>query len=317
MIWMKYTIMGLTLLWLSFLAFASSESSITDPSFLEISKYLIKDGTQTGTDSIYWIKITNDGNILLKDLEVTDLLPPKIIYQDSNLLGKKDVLLSKCREDNEDGTTKKVIWGIGDLNTGQTKWIELKVQRENSQINDLYDKIIARGKIPSGDSLVWSKGGISNKKQESSKKDQEIPKGVHAKLLLTDIKGRSPNKEADYLFELRNQGPNSLNNVQIIAQLSPNAEYLNDVCWRTADLGDGKLVFVRDILCRPSVESQPLYGGLAIWSLGNIPPGNGVRLELALKSNELKDFLAQRVQIRGEDKGRVFSYLVRSLDGRN
>lgn len=97
----------------------------------------------------YLIQVKNEGEIKLHDVVLIDTLPQRMLYNSSwygndskDLLGPDpEIYLDPEVVPNDDGTTNRIRWELGEFDTGQEKVIVLKVRHnaaESQQIRSKY-----------------------------------------------------------------------------------------------------------------------------------------------------------------------------------
>jgi len=88
----------------------------------------------TGMKTVqYIIAIKNTGETELTDVILEDVLPADVFYKSSESFDA-DGTYSLTPEEivrNRDGTTKRIVWKLGELQTGEEKWIWLTVDRKD------------------------------------------------------------------------------------------------------------------------------------------------------------------------------------------
>jgi len=234
---------------------------------LEADKFIISLPYKTDCSITYWIKAKNTGEILLKNVTVTDVLPPGLIYLDSKYLNSSEILLLRLLEYNRDGTIKNITWQLGDLNTRQEKWIELKVTKATDDVDELHNNIQAKGEafqtlIKSADlrSAQFAKIEVENH--------------------LIDIKNIENHIVASYMIKIRNAMDMNIRKIDIQDILPSNAIYLKSTCKteRGNDLFNIK----------PEVKIGAIDNtNYVLWKVDEMAANEVVRIELAVNLGEL------------------------------
>lgn len=93
----------------------------------------------------YYLQVKNEGSTLIKDINVTDILPPGVFYLVPNDLGKNEAPLLRCIVHNVDKTTNRLTWYIDRIHTGEYRWLNFTVQKRGSYINPSQNKVFSEG----------------------------------------------------------------------------------------------------------------------------------------------------------------------------
>jgi uncharacterized repeat protein (TIGR01451 family) len=99
----------------------------------------------------YLLGVKNDGEIKLHDVVLADTLPQRMLYDASWYYNDPKVHLDPEVVSNDDGTTNRIQWKLGDFETGQEKWIILKVRHsatESQQIRSKYRENVVEASAP-------------------------------------------------------------------------------------------------------------------------------------------------------------------------
>lgn len=88
---------------------------------------------QSGNATDYSVQVKNEGEILLRNVLVTETLPPGVTY--SKLKSSNPIPLLKCIGNNLNGSTKSLIWYLDSIGSGQERWINFTIRKNNILVN--------------------------------------------------------------------------------------------------------------------------------------------------------------------------------------
>lgn len=75
----------------------------------------------------YFVQVKNEGQVLLKNVNVMDALPPGVEYIGLN--GTGDLPLLICEENYINRSTKNLTWNLEDIDTERDKWVNFTVRK--------------------------------------------------------------------------------------------------------------------------------------------------------------------------------------------
>jgi uncharacterized repeat protein (TIGR01451 family) len=228
---------------------------------LDAGKIIRMPPSEADRNIIYWIKVENTGEILLKNVTVTDTLPIGLMYLESNYLNLSEILLLTQIGYNKEGTIKKITWHLGDLNTGQEKWIELKV-------------IKIRDKVDESSNVLQANGEAFNTPIKTA--DLKLASRQSAKIdvinRLIELYSISNRRIANYSIEIMNPTNFDLKNLSILDILPAKAIYINGTCIV------GYENSVININPKANIDRQ---NGSVLWEVNKLAPNEMIKIEFS------------------------------------
>jgi uncharacterized repeat protein (TIGR01451 family) len=235
------------------------EADAIEYASLVVAKIIMIPPGKADSNITYWIKVKNTGEILLKNVTVTDILPSGLEYLHSDYLNSSNLseklLLTKI-EYNANGTIKKIAWNLGDLNTGQDRWIELKVAKLRDKVDESNNKLQAIG--TAFNTTIGSDSGLATK--------QSVKMDIASRLI--DMDGL----QAIYSIQIKNIKDFCMKNLWIQDILPPNSSYLDSTC--TKSLEDK----VSNINPEINIDSN---NGIVLWKIDEVAPNETVRIDFS------------------------------------
>jgi uncharacterized repeat protein (TIGR01451 family) len=124
-----------------------SANALDKDAHLAIDQFLLEDSSQIVNDMVFRINIKNMGAIHLNEVEIIDELPSGVAYLSSNYVNSSDPLKIQCLQFNRNGSARNISWNLGELGTGQERWLELKVAKIAKSINASTNKVAGKARI--------------------------------------------------------------------------------------------------------------------------------------------------------------------------
>jgi uncharacterized repeat protein (TIGR01451 family) len=133
---------------LLFVAIATdSANTFEKDAHLAIDQFLLEDSSQIGNDTVYRINIKNVGANHLNEVEIIDELPYGVAYLSSNYVNSSDPLKILCLQYNRNGSARSISWYLGELGTGQERWLELRIAKIAKSINASTNEVVGKARI--------------------------------------------------------------------------------------------------------------------------------------------------------------------------
>jgi uncharacterized repeat protein (TIGR01451 family) len=198
--------------------------NIENFSSLDINKIIKFNNNSSNKNISYIITVKNSGEIFLKNVTITDAFPANIEYIHSSYLNSNDPLQVLSFERNENGTAKKIVWHIGNLETGEEKQIELIVQNGSSNGSaDFYaNKALGEGEALG---IIIKSAAIEAIKSE----DEEIF-SVYLGPRIDAANGYTlpiTDNETEYTLVVTNSGGEPLENIILTAELPKGMRFIS------------------------------------------------------------------------------------------
>jgi uncharacterized repeat protein (TIGR01451 family) len=289
-------ILAIALLTLCIIASGTNTTGMENYASLEADKFIVSPVDKTDGSITYWIEAKNTGEILLKNVTVRDTLPPGLVYLDSKYLNSSEILLLRSLEYNRDGTIKNISWQVGDLNTGQEKWIELKVTKAADDVDVLRNNIQAKGEA-----------------FQTPIKSADLRSAQFAKIEVEDrlvgIKNIENHIVASYIIKIRNAMDMSIKKIEIETILPPKAIYLKS----TYKTERGNNLFNIKPEVKIGATDNTNY---VTWKVDEMAANEVVMIELAIELGELNP-LENRAKASGSIENiKIYSNMIYAGDYR-
>ena len=119
---------------------SAEQVNLSEVALLNItqSSFKLSDG-----QADYFVHIKNEGQVLLKDVQVIDSLPSGMVYIEPE--GSSDLPLLKGIENYVDRTTKTLTWYLENMDTSQERWLNFTVQLLDPAANPSLHEVRAEG----------------------------------------------------------------------------------------------------------------------------------------------------------------------------
>jgi uncharacterized repeat protein (TIGR01451 family) len=209
-----------------------------DNAGININKFII---AESDNYVVYWISVANSGDTLLKNVRVIDKFPNEMAYLDSEILSSYDQARLKTLRDNASPRKGDFIWGLGDFQKKENRWIRLMAK-----------KVMEVPK--SSDNIAYA---IAVDPSSGLMHTHTRARYPLASMLDTNSIFTTPiiNNKADYIVTVSNKGTKSISKVVLEVNLAKDLQFINAIPApvRTPD---------------PESKMQTLF-----WSLGDMSPG--------------------------------------------
>jgi uncharacterized repeat protein (TIGR01451 family) len=274
---------------------ASISELIKNNTSLTVEKLIIILPSEGDKNITYWIKIKNTGNILLKNVFVNDTLPNGFEYLQSNYLNLSQKLKLTQIEYNENDTIKQIIWNIGDLDTRDAKWIELKVAKREKDADGLKNKVEV-----SGQALGTT---INSSTETAYKRYIEIDVANH----LTDMTNTNDGIIAKYSLKIKNPTYFGIKDLMVQNLLPTDAIYRDSTSMKSQGRELSKIY--------PGINIDNKEG-CVLWKIDEIAPNETLIIDFSVllsKTNPLQN----KVKVSGSiEEKEIYSNIIKARDYR-
>jgi uncharacterized repeat protein (TIGR01451 family) len=261
----------------------SHQEDIRDLASMNIDSFII---SESDKEVIYWIRLANTGEIVLRNITLIDIPPKGLRFKDSKYKLSGDRIpteesFSMLVRGPEDFWIDNITWNLGNLQTSQEKIITLVLEKNASYGNNIQQNI-AQVKYEGlnvamenrTDKSAWSKHfetiepyGLKLCDPESKINGNCVPQSPRIQVdgLLNVPKGLNG---ANYIVDVKNVGFVPLNDVILEVSLNGNGINFGKSIPSSLDL--------------PQIASNKI---LKYWNIGSLSPGETSRVLVAVYTN--------------------------------
>lgn len=251
---------------------------VEDAASVSIDNFAV---SESDKEVLYWIRVVNTGEILIRNLNLTDRTPGNLNYTDSRYLLSYDKPIFKKFEIDPIVKPGEITWQLGDMQTGEEKWVTLALKKESGYIksNFLNNEVLANGEALGVPIISISEKSKPSKEYIAS---QNMSFPITAAMDVISLYDKSEKDfNADYVLAVKNTGRKSLEkailHIALPGEISFVSSYPPPI--ETPDSSD---------------KEQNIF-----WTMGDLSPGKEYRIVMtvdAKNKSKMQDLGKARVR---------------------